>query len=152
MSELKAGDMVRFAGNPATSAPMRVLSVGECTDRRLIAVAHSDSPKDMGLYHPEELELVTRKVAPEVKLVRRACAGIADNVVKRGLTVEVKRAFFYRHGYSADKLADAVRAAMAQAFPSGGFKVTAREDWRSWPKTSYFVAIVTFDHLNAEAR
>ena len=54
-------------------------------------------------------------------------------------TVDVKRYFFYRHGQTAETWAKQV----ALALEGSGLAVTdSREDYRQWPTSSYFVAVV----------
>jgi hypothetical protein len=45
-----------------------------------------------------------------------------------------KRAYFYRHGNSPEKIADRIK----QAIPEVQI-VDTIDDWKAWPKTSYFV-------------
>jgi hypothetical protein len=48
-------------------------------------------------------------------------------------TIEVKKTFFYRNGWSAYRLA----AAVLRKVP-GAELVSYYEEWKAWPKTSYF--------------
>ena len=65
-----------------------------------------------------------------------------DKVIcKRDGSVEVKRSYFYRFKNTAEKFAEKVRAILEL----GQVKVSSiesRDEWRSWPTTSYFVCIV----------
>lgn len=54
-------------------------------------------------------------------------------------TLTVKRSFFYHHGMSAEKWASNAQAKL-EAMGSTVRLCEAREDWRAWPSTSYFVA------------
>ena len=80
------------------------------------------------------------------KLVKKILAESSeifpDKIVcKADGSIEVKRGYFYTHGYSAEKWAEKVKTELESA----GLKVTPvnhRDDWREWPKDSYFVAIV----------
>ncbi len=60
-----------------------------------------------------------------------------DIHLKADGSVEVRFAYFYSHGNTAQKWADKVRAALP--FP---MSVMPRDDYRQWPKTSYFVAVI----------
>ena len=49
-----------------------------------------------------------------------------------------KRAYFYRHGMTPEKIAESI----VKALNKSGLQVTileANDEWRNWPKTSYFV-------------
>ena len=61
-------------------------------------------------------------------------------VCKRDGKVEVKKSYFYRHEYSAEKFA----AQIQKVLVAEGLKVmvASRDDWARWPTTSYFVAII----------
>lgn len=62
-----------------------------------------------------------------------------DSIVcKKDGSVEVKKSYFYSHGYDAEKWAAKVSAALTVAH-----NVQGRDDWAAWPKTSYFTAIIT---------
>ena len=46
----------------------------------------------------------------------------------------VKESYYYRHGQSPEKIADKIKKAIH------GIEIIDTEDeWRAWPKTSYFV-------------
>ena len=62
-------------------------------------------------------------------------------ICKKDGSVEVKRVFFYRHGRTAAKWATDIGEALQGHGLS--YEVNSREDWRDWPATSHFVAIVT---------
>ena len=75
------------------------------------------------------------------KILDESSEVFADKVVcKVDGSIEVKRGYFYAHGYSAEKWAEKVKTELENA----GLKVSVsnRDDWRTWPKDSYFVAIV----------
>jgi hypothetical protein len=61
-------------------------------------------------------------------------------VCKRDGSVEIKSAYFYRHGQTSQKWAHEVE----QRLDSADFFYISehRDDWREWPKTSYFVAVL----------
>lgn len=59
---------------------------------------------------------------------------------KKNGSIEFKQSFFFRNGGSADKLAERLTSALAAV----GFKmkvVSAEEQWKAWPKTSYWVVV-----------
>jgi hypothetical protein len=62
--------------------------------------------------------------------------------------VEVRHSYFYRHGRTAEGFAAKVRA----AFPD--HEVQSNDEWRAWPGTSYFVAIMigAADEIKAAVR
>lgn len=63
-------------------------------------------------------------------------AGVSEESVtfsKKG-HITAKVAFFYRHGKSHEKLAAAITQHVPDALITEAF-----EDWKAWPKTSYFV-------------
>lgn len=74
-----------------------------------------------------------------VRRLRAILDASADHIRRVGNTVEIKRSYFYRHGGSAEKFAEAIAAAIKG---TPWRVVGSRDDWRAWPKTSYFVAIV----------
>jgi hypothetical protein len=62
---------------------------------------------------------------------------IVDRVsLKQDGTIELRRSYFYRHGSTAESVADR----LAQSLPELRL-IEARDEWRAWPKTSYFVAV-----------
>lgn len=68
-------------------------------------------------------------------------AGLSpDKIKKVGDKFEVMSGFFYRHGRSSEKWAKRVQEALKRAKINVQV-VDDREDWRSWPRDSYFVAI-----------
>lgn len=65
----------------------------------------------------------------------------ADKVVcKKNGTLEAKKSYFYRMGNTAEKRAAQVKKGLESTGLS--VKVDSRDDWMTWPKTSYFVAVV----------
>ena len=51
----------------------------------------------------------------------------------------VKESYYYRHGQSPEKIADKIKKAIP------GVEIIDTEDeWRAWPKTSYFVVKFCF--------
>ncbi len=68
-----------------------------------------------------------------------------DNLVcKADGSVVVKRSYFYRHGWTAERFAEQVAAAIATdlGLNADQFSVEGTDQWAAWPKTSYFVATV----------
>lgn len=62
-----------------------------------------------------------------------------DKVVcKKDGTVEVKDSYFYRHGRSAETWSERVMEVLGDTAEL----VEARDDYKQWPGTSYFVAVV----------
>lgn len=53
-------------------------------------------------------------------------------------TFTFKRSFFYTHGISADIIAEKIKKALP-----GVVILEAFDDWKEWPKTSYFVVRFT---------
>lgn len=75
-------------------------------------------------------------------------AGFADKVSfskKEGKTI-FKRAYFYRHGQSAEGLLEKVMSLMCE-LGLHTTKETCEDKFASWPKTSYFVATVNILEL-----
>jgi hypothetical protein len=73
-------------------------------------------------------------------LVKRKleAAGIHDEVrIVKGV-VAVRHTYFYRHGMDATKYATRV----AEALGTRHFACEGQDEWRSWPKESYFQATV----------
>lgn len=68
-------------------------------------------------------------------------AGIyEDNLRLRNGVFTFKRAYFYRHGNSAEKVAERLKKAIPD------IEIVETEDqWNSWPKTSYFVVRFKFN-------
>ena len=59
---------------------------------------------------------------------------------KKDGTFEVKRSYFYYHGFHAKDWGAKVQAALDAA--GVRFKVVdTRDDWRVWPKDSFLVAV-----------
>lgn len=56
-------------------------------------------------------------------------------------TVTVKRSYFYRHGMDSQKWADNVIKTLAEAGITVS-EVEHNDEWRAWPKTSYFTVTV----------
>ena len=78
------------------------------------------------------------KKAQIKRTVRDALDMVADRVIthKDG-TFTARHTYFYRHGQTADKFADEVAAAIADA----NFRFTQidlEDHWAQWPKDSYF--------------
>ena len=67
--------------------------------------------------------------------VRETLASTSDSVgfSKKDSAFVVKRTYFYRHGMTAEKLADHVKTLLPAASV-----VSARDYWKAWPATSYF--------------
>lgn len=67
--------------------------------------------------------------------------GIDKVTIHRDGTITAKRSYFYTHGRTADTWAAAVAAKL------GNVRIISTADeWRPWPKTSYFV--VTLEVLS----
>ena len=65
----------------------------------------------------------------------------ADKTVcKKNGTVEVKKGYYYKLGSSAERWAVHVKKGLESTGLS--VKVDSRDDWKRWPATSYFVAVV----------
>ena len=74
----------------------------------------------------------------EVKKVLKAQTYVDRVTCRKNGSVEVRRSYFYTLGWSASKLAEKVKAVLP-----AGWKVTdERNEWRAWPKTSYFMVKV----------
>ena len=52
--------------------------------------------------------------------------------------IEIRRAFFYRHGQSAASVAADVKAIVPEAE-----MIEAREAWKPWPRSSYFIVRIS---------
>jgi hypothetical protein len=73
--------------------------------------------------------------------VRWDAPQIDKEIVKGNGTIELLHYYFYTHGYTAEKWAAAVEQALRKlCMPP--FEVVAEDRYASWPKSSYFVAIV----------
>lgn len=59
-------------------------------------------------------------------------------VMKSDGSVEVKRGYFYRHGMDANMWGDKVSKALTISHKL----YNVRDDWKAWPKDSYFVAVI----------
>lgn len=64
-------------------------------------------------------------------------------------TVEVRRSYYYRHGMTAEQWGKVVQKAVE---PTCGRVVETRDEYRHWPGTSYFVAIVVNDDHSGDPR
>lgn len=66
----------------------------------------------------------------------------ADAVIcRKDGTVEAKTSYFYRHGMTGEKYAEQVRDILHRSgIPA---RVVGEDRYANWPKTSYFVAIIT---------
>ena len=65
--------------------------------------------------------------------VKAALGSVADTVAKRNGVFIAKRTFFYTHGVTPKKVAEAVQKQIPQAEI-----IEAAEHWNSWPKDSYW--------------
>ena len=64
---------------------------------------------------------------------------IVDKITCRASgVIELRRSFFYRHGNTPETLA----AKYADYLPDGWEAFDAKEEWREWPKTSYWVVFI----------
>ena len=61
-----------------------------------------------------------------------------DIKCKKSGEVEVRRSYFYRHENTAQKWVENITGLLTT--PAN---VKGRDDWAAWPKTSYFVAIIS---------
>lgn len=66
----------------------------------------------------------------------------ADAIIcRKNGTVEIRRSYFYRFGATATSYADQIRDILShEGIPAN---VTGDDRWAAWPKTSYFVAIIS---------
>ncbi len=85
-------------------------------------------------------------MTPFQKQVKQALASQSnvnpDHVTARkDGTVTAKRAYFYRHGTTAESWAEKVATELTAA--GIGAYVDGHDAWAAWPKTSYFVAIIS---------
>jgi len=68
-----------------------------------------------------------------------------ERLSKRNGVFTYKRSFFYTHGNSSSKIA----AKLAEVLKEYSFElVDDYDDWKSWPKTSYFVVKFTLNNEN----
>ena len=67
--------------------------------------------------------------------------GVARVTCKANGSVEVRRSYFYTFGWTPENWA----AKVAKAVEGAGMavKVEGKDEWAAWPKTSYFVAVVS---------
>jgi len=85
-------------------------------------------------------------MTPFQKSVKQALANQTnvnpDTVIahKNG-SLSAKRSCFYTHGNTADKWAAKVAAELTAAGISA--HVYGQDAWAAWPKTSYFVAVIS---------
>lgn len=65
-----------------------------------------------------------------------------DQVIcRKNGNVEAKDSYFYTFGKTAEKYADQIRETLHRdGIPAN---VTSENRWAAWPKTSYFVAIIS---------
>ena len=61
---------------------------------------------------------------------------------KKNGTVEVARGYFHHNGQTAETWAAKVQVALDAAGCTSCQVVDHRDDWREWPKTAEFVAII----------
>ena len=85
-------------------------------------------------------------MTPFQKSVKQALASQSnvnpDHVTARkDGTVTAKRAYFYTHGTTAESWAGKVAAELVTAGISA--HVCGQDAWAAWPKTSYFVAVIS---------
>ena len=85
-------------------------------------------------------------MTPFQKSVKQALANQTnihpDTVVAhKNDTLSAKHSYFYTHGNTAEKWAAKVAAELAAAGINA--HVYGRDDFASWPKTSYFVAVIS---------
>lgn len=68
--------------------------------------------------------------------------GTIDQVIcRKNGNVEVKKSYYYTFDDSATKYADRIREVMERE--GLGASVRGEDRWAAWPKTSYFVAIIS---------
>lgn len=60
-----------------------------------------------------------------------------DSIRIRNKKVEVRQGYFYRHGMDADKFAQSIQTKIGPEY-----KVTGEDIFKSWPKDSFFAAII----------
>lgn len=85
-------------------------------------------------------------MTPFQKQVKQALSNqsnvCSDHVTARkDGTVTAKRGYFYRIGTTAESWAEKVAAELVAAGISAD--VCSQDAWAAWPKTSYFVAIIS---------
>ena len=85
-------------------------------------------------------------MTPFQKQVKQALASqsnvCSDHVTaSKDGTVVAKRAYFYTHGTTAESWAGKVAAELVTAGISA--HVCGQDAWAAWPKTSYFVAVIS---------
>jgi hypothetical protein len=122
---------------------------GESEYARGIRAAHLQSARAswaQGLPNPRPpaqlglnpLECQNPSITSTIKDVLWKAGIYSAHLSKSGNIFTWKHSFFYTHGGSADKYSNQIRNALEKA----GFRCTimeTRNDWKNWPKTSYFV-------------
>lgn len=58
--------------------------------------------------------------------------------------IKIRSGYFYRHGRTADSVADQICSRLNLDYPEFIFNVdAARDNWAPWPKDSYFETTLT---------
>lgn len=85
---------------------------------------------------------MTTQFQKQVKQILEQSSNVFPSKIlcKKDGSVEVKKSYFYRHGYSAEKWSEKVNNVLQEA--GLNCQSTSYDDWNAWPKDSYFVAIV----------
>jgi hypothetical protein len=65
-----------------------------------------------------------------------------DNFFIRSGIYTIKKGFFYTFGFSADKMAERIKAALGKSGLQA-FIIETYDDWQPWPKDSNFVVKFT---------
>ena len=66
--------------------------------------------------------------------------------------VEFRRSYFYRHGNDPAKYADSAVKKLAAAGIEGAYIVNTADEWKEWPKDSYFMAEIAIPGVNMSNR
>jgi len=80
--------------------------------------------------------MVSKKVMKEMVCNRLRQADVFPDklILKKDGSFEFRRGFFYRHGQTTEKYANAIK----QVFPRATI-VESFENWQPWPRDSYFM-------------
>ena len=79
----------------------------------------------------KKMEVTKMKSKKEIK---EALDGICDKVMaKKDGSYEVRRGYFYRHGITAEKLAEGIKHRIPEAAIQ-----EVQDHWAPWPRDSYF--------------
>jgi len=84
---------------------------------------------------------MTTQFQKQVKQILSERVSSDKIVCKIDGSLEVKKSYFYRHGYSAEQWAEKISLILEEALMRY-IQVDSYDDWNDWPKDSYFVALV----------